>query len=293
MDLNALFESFVRSGKFLKDWSPKTERSYRQAFASFTRCNRDAPRAEAEDAGSALTRAQLEAWVVWMRQRGMLPGGCNVYIRGMNSFLSWLHAERHTPAHLRLRPLRHPAKALATFSDDEIRGLLTLKPEGRNQLRAWVLVLCLIDTGIRIDEALGLEQKGVNLDEMSMTVLGKGAKERTVFFSHPMRKHLFRLIGGQRGTFVFQTRDGQRLSYRNASRDLKLVCERAGITGDRVHPHAFRHFFAVNFIRGGGDIYRLSRILGHTSIATTQLYLRSMSAEQVGEAHRSPLTPRL
>jgi len=52
-----------------------------------------------------------------------------------------------------------------------------------------------------------------------------------------------------------------------------------------VNPHAFRHCFAVSYIRRGGDIYRLSRILGHASISTTQLYLRSMGIEHLRENH--------
>jgi site-specific recombinase XerD len=63
------------------------------------------------------------------------------------------------------------------------------------------------------------------------------------------------------------------------------------LTGSHVHPHTFRHYFAVTFIRAGGDLYRLSRILGHTSIATTQVYLRSMGVEHLQEGHEkySPL----
>ena len=69
------------------------------------------------------------------------------------------------------------------------------------------------------------------------------------------------------------------------------MCDCIGIRGEHVHPHSFRHYFAVSYIRNGGDIYRLSRILRHTQISTTQLYLRSMGVEHLLEGHSqfSPL----
>jgi len=66
------------------------------------------------------------------------------------------------------------------------------------------------------------------------------------------------------------------------------------VSGRHVHPHAFRHCFAASYIRRGGDLYRLSRILGHSTITTTQLYLRSMGIEHLQENHAklSPLMMR-
>ena len=94
-------------------------------------------------------------------------------------------------------------------------------------------------------------------------------------------------------TFIWSvcvsTRSGGRLSYRNAYRDVQSICQTLGIA---AHPHAFRHCFAVSYIRNGGDIYRLSRILGHASISTTSRYLRSMGLEALREGHEqlSPLS---
>ena len=92
---------------------------------------------------------------------------------------------------------------------------------------------------------------------------------------------------------MFSTRRGGRLRYRNVYRDIKALCCAAGVVGAHVHPHNLRHCFAVHYIRRGGDIYRLSRILGHSTISTTQLYLRSMGIEHLREGHArfSPLAP--
>ena len=81
------------------------------------------------------------------------------------------------------------------------------------------------------------------------------------------------------------------MNYHNLLRDFKMHCKALGITDARISPHGLRHYFAQHYLRRGGDLYRLSRILGHTNIATTQIYLRSMGIETIREAHQqfSPL----
>lgn len=242
---------------------------------------------------SAITKAQLEAWIVWLRTKGVTPGGVNMYLRTINSFLSWLASEGYSKDQLRLKLLPNPSKPLKGFSDNEIRSLLSFRPSGFIGLRTYSLLKCLIDTGIRIEEALTILKRNVDLDNLLITVKGKGNKERKVPISIELRKQLFQYstkaksVNVRDSEWFFSTRSGHRLSYRNSYRDLKALCAKAGVSGEHVHPHALRHCFAVTYIRRGGDIYRLSRILGHTSISTTQIYLRSMGIEQIAENHSS------
>lgn len=279
------FEDFIKQGVYLKSWSTKTVRTYRQGLNAFQMTIGEPEQAE------KLTKAHLDTFVISMRQRGMTPGGCNMYIRTVNSYLTWLHEEGVLPAPLKIKLLPDPKKPLRTFSNAEIRLILNFKPKGPFQVRSHALMLCLADTGIRIDEILGLERAKVNLDDFNITVLGKGNKERIVPISLEGRKNLYRTMSKTSGRFVFATHLGHRLTYRNTYRDIKNVCKLIGIEGEHVHPHSFRHYFAVSYIRNGGDIYRLSRILGHTQISTTQLYLRSMGVEHLLEGHSqfSPL----
>lgn len=285
------FENFVKQGLYLRAWSKKTVRTYRQAWSSFQASLGQSQDCPAPD-GLRLSKASLETWVIRLREKGLSPGGCNMYIRTMNSYLSWLHQEHEQPA-LRIKLLPDPRKPLRGFSDAELRLLLSFRPKGFFQLRTWTLISLLLDTGVRIDEALTLRPEKVNLDDLHLTVVGKGNKERVVPFSLQFRKTLFRytqevIKRGVRSQFVFGT-DGGHLSYRNSYRDIKKLCKKAGVEGEHVHPHAFRHCFAVNYIRKGGDLYRLSRCLGHSQISTTAIYLRSMGVEQVREGHHSPL----
>lgn len=281
--MEQLFEQFIRTGLYLRGWSTRTVRTYRQGFSSL----------HASLGEAAITKESLEAWVIGLREKGLFPGGINMYIRTINSFLSWLKEEGVIQQSLRMKLLPNPCKPLKGFSDIEIRSLLSFRPRGFTELRTWTLLQFLLDTGCRIEEVLGAPENKIDLENLTVTVHGKGNKVRLVPISFEFRKVLFRYLQLKRSRVVngsqsiFSTSSGHRLSYRNTYRDIKNLCAKAGVEGKHVHPHGFRHAFAVCYIRRGGDIYRLSRILGHTSISTTQIYLRSMGIDVIAEGHSS------
>ena len=113
-----------------------------------------------------------------MREQGLTHGGCNVRIRSVNSYLSWLHDERHVSERLRIKLLPNPPKP-NDFSDASLRRLLTYRPKpwapNRSLGRS---PACRLDTGIRTTEALNLEREHVDLDALVLRVFGKGNKIR-------------------------------------------------------------------------------------------------------------------
>jgi len=231
-----------------------------------------------------------------MRQNGVEAGGCNMYLRTMNSFMSWLHAEGHVPTRIRMKLLPTGDKVFTPFSSADIRQILSHKPKGFWELRTWTIVNVLLDTGCRVDEILKLRLDGIDLDNLTLTVLGKGNKQRRVPFSPELRKVVFRYLQARgkaiNGVYVFGTRGALPVSYWNVYRDLKALCVKLGISGPRVSPHSLRHFFSVSYIRNGGHIYKLSRILGHTSTQTTEIYLKTLGVADMVEEHSqfSPLS---
>jgi integrase/recombinase XerD len=268
MQSRRLWETdFLNHGRYLRNWTEKTCRTYAQGLKTLP---------------DDLTKETLAQWVINLRGRGVSPAGVNMYARTVNSYLTWLHQEGHLPTRLRVRLLRAPHRQITLLDQNDIRRILRFSPHGRIQRRTWTLILLLLDTGVRIDEALGLERAKLDLEACTLVVFGKGRKERAIPFSLHLRKHLWTWVRScpARGMYIFPTFHGLRQSARNAYRDIKTLCRVANLRG-RVHPHLFRHQFAANYIRQGGDIYRLSRLLGHTSISTTQTYLRGLGVEDV------------
>ena len=109
---------------------------------------------------SELTKTDLQHFVISMRERGLTAGGCNMYIRTINGFLTWLHEDGRVPARQRVKLLTNPPKALAGFSDTEMRRVVALRPTGRIERRSWSPFVCLLDTGIRITKPWGSNTNG-------------------------------------------------------------------------------------------------------------------------------------
>jgi integrase/recombinase XerD len=103
-----------------------------------------------------------------------------------------------------------------------------------------------------------------------MKLHGKGGKDRLVQFSLELRRHLWRWKKLNRWDLVFPSRHGQWLGRRDQLRDVKLLCQRLGIAPPERTIHAFRHTFAVNYLRRGGSVFHLQKVLGHSSLEMTR-----------------------
>jgi site-specific recombinase XerD len=222
----------------------------------------------------------LKAAITALLDNGIRPVSVNSYLTCVRAYLNWLHSEGFLKEKPRVHLLKFEQKVIATFSPDQVQRLLTLKPKGRNAARAHIVCCVLLDTGLRISEALGIRREDIDFDNMCLKVTGKGNKQRQVPISFEMRKLLFRWVQRCPRDFVFGTRSGTKMTVRNFQRDFKLMCGNLDITDVRCSPHTLRHTFAVSYLRAGGNLFYLSKILGHTSVKTTERYLQSL---QVGD----------
>ncbi len=148
-----------------------------------------------------------------------------------------------------------------------------------------MICLAALDTGLRINELLSLRRQNVDIDNLVLRVNGKGNKERLVPISFELRKTLYRYLSKNQSPRLFATATGTAVTVRNAQRDFKSMCQRLGITNVRTSFHTLRHSFAVNYLRRGGNLFYLQRILGHSSITTTERYLRSLGIDDLKAVH--------
>jgi integrase/recombinase XerD len=238
--------------------------------------------------------------------RGNKAVSINTYLRCLKAFLRWCHEEGILKEPVKLSWLKEEQKILATFTEGDIKRLLNYSPRKREkvnrfggsvEVRLHTLVCLLLDTGIRIGEATRLFKKDCEFDNLTIRVLGKGNKQRQVPMSIELRKLLWRYFKDSKESLVFATRTGTQISQRDFLRDFKKLGQKLGITGVRISAHTCRHTFAVFWLRRGGDLYRLSRVLGHESIETTTKYLKSLGIEDLQATHQqvsllSPLSAR-
>ena len=149
-------------------------------------------------------------------------------------------------------------------------------PQGQ---RNRALIELLYAAGLRVSELVNLDREQVNLDSREIRVWGKGAKERMVLMGEPAAIALSnylsqsrpKLAGKKVSGVLFLNRNGGRLTERMVQKILSKYASKAGID-KRVYPHLLRHTFATHLLDGGADLRVVQELLGHTNLASTQIY---------------------
>ncbi len=150
----------------------------------------------------------------------------------------------------------------------------------REGLRNRTIIELLYSCGLRVSEVCGLKISGLNLDEEYLRVEGKGSKERLVPLSPRAIRELklwlvdreqIKVRQGEEDYVFLSFRRGRQLSRITVFRFIKFQVAAAGIT-KTISPHTFRHTFATHLLEGGADLHSIQMMLGHESIATTEIY---------------------
>lgn len=146
----------------------------------------------------------------------------------------------------------------------------------RNRDRDFLVVQLLGLTGMRVSELVGLDWSDVNLIDASLRVIGKGNKERVIPLAEPLIPLLHTFQQGRTGP-IFQTDRQSRISVRTVQHILKGHIDRLKpylpfLQHKQITPHKLRHTFASRLAMGGIDVLTIQQLLGHESVATTQVY---------------------
>jgi integrase/recombinase XerD len=190
----------IQERKYLKNVTSKTLAWYEQSFRAFE---------------GALESAQtIKQRLINLREKGVSAVSINTYPRCVNAYLKW------TGSDLKIPRLTEEKRILKTFTSVDSQRLLDYKPKSKSQARVQALAILLLDTGLRIAEALALRASDIDLDNFLITVRnGKGRKQRLIPFSIARRKTLYRLVRSADQGYLFATK-GATLSIRNAQHDL-------------------------------------------------------------------------
>jgi len=263
------FEQFIQEKKYLANVSPATCEWYKQSLQWLLGPSPDEP--------------ALKDFVMRMRAKGLTASSCNCHIRAVNSYLHWASGLSTkccaACSHLKVPRLKEEQRILPTFSPADILRIVKWKPKGFCPTRLHVLMLLLADTGCRSGEALTLRWADVDFDNLLLKLRGKGAKDRLVPFSFELRRHLWRWKPICKWDLVFPTLQGQHMGRRNELRGVKRLCKRLGIVAPARTIHAFRHTFAVNYLRKGGSVFHLQKVLGHSSLEMTRRYANLLTED--------------
>lgn len=269
---------------------------------------------------ASITHTQLVAFFAWLRDDyvsepdGVAPRGQiklspktvkNVHT-ALSALWTWAAGEGYVEKNIvrAIDPPRAVAPVIETFSQEDIRALLkacdnshtwknreSTANERPTAERDRAIILILLDTGVRASELCKMKITDVNLATGGIKVKGKGSKERIVQVgrrtSQVLWKYLVpRLDSARDGDLVFvvgwpgDPRPMHRLVLNTL---LKRIGERADVS--KVYPHKFRHTFAINYLRNGGDVFTLQELLGHANLEMVKRYARIAQIDCVN-AHR-------
>jgi site-specific recombinase XerD len=175
-----LFDQFLQERMYLKNVSPETLRYYKCVHRAF------------QPILSEPNKAGMIECIQKLLAGGISPASVNTYLRGFKAYFRWLQAEGHTKETFKVQFLKTEARVLATLSTEQIKRLLDLRPKGRNETRAHIVALLILDGGYRISEVLGLVHEHCDFDNLMVKVRDKGNKHRLVPLSMEMRRRLYR-----------------------------------------------------------------------------------------------------
>lgn len=280
------FELFLREKRFVQNVSQHTVEFYKYCFKALKKHSSITNVSE-------LNKTSLIEFVATMRENGVSAACSDAYIRGINPYLTWLYENEYTKEHLKIKRLRFQKRVMKTFNDAQVKAILGYKPKNFYEKRLHTMLVLLLDCGIRINEALTLQRSKVDLDNLLITVMGKGNKERMIPISLELRKVLFKYLKLHSFELVFPSRYGGKLGYNNVRRDFNKLIEKLGIEGFDGSFHAFRRCFAKNFVKSGGNLFYLQKMLGHTTLKMSREYVELEIADLQKEQIRTSLLSRL
>lgn len=202
----------------------------------------------------------------------------NSMIASLNSFLRFIGLESCCVKQFKLQRKIYCSEEKELTREEYFRLIHAAKEKGSGRLGLLIETVCA--TGIRVSELQYITAEALRRGEATVNCKGK---TRTIFIPNRLQKKLLRYIKEQKimSGAVFVTRTGRPMNRCNIWKEMKTLCERAGVAPGKVFPHNLRHLFARTFYGIEKDIVKLADILGHSSINTTRIYIVT-----TGEEHR-------
>ena len=267
--------------------SPNTISAYRRDLTAFVEhCGGDVSPKD-------LNEAQIRHWLAQEHRRGLAPNTLQRRLSALRAFLQWDGKERGEQRNIArgVQAPRKRRKLPSTLEADQLSGYLKGNSDDPLEARDMAMGELFYSSGLRLSELQTLDVDQLDLRESLVTVKGKGNKTRTVPVGQHAREAIERylphraLLAGDDEKSLFLSQRGQRISVRNIQLRIRDLARRNGLGRD-VHPHMLRHSFASHLLESSGDLRAVQELLGHSDIATTQIYTH-LDFQHLAKTHDS------
>ena len=268
------FEQYLRE---VKQASENTVQSYRRDLMQMITYLEEKEIREA----AKVTKTSLHGYILHMEEQGKAATTISRMMAAMKAFFNYECMQaciRRNPAESLHAP-KVEKKAPVILSVDQVSALLA-QPSGQTpkEIRDKAMLALLYATGIRVSELIGIEMEDINMN-IGFLVCRDGERERTIPFGRSAKAVLEEyleharneLLRGKGSDYFFVNCTGGAMSRQGFWKIIKYYGEKAGIEED-ITPHTLRHSFAAHLIARGADMRAVQTILGHSDMATTQMY---------------------
>lgn len=269
-----------------KKYSPHTVNAYLNDITYFESFNKECFE---QDTIDQVNYSQIRSWIVTLVNDGISNRTVNRKIASLKAFYRFLLKIKQIQVNplLKHKALKTEKKLQIPFSEKELIVALNQNSssEGFQEIRDRLIVELFYTSGIRRTELIHLECSNVNLSNSTLKVLGKRNKERILPVLPIVLEQLLLYIKERSlletvvdGQYLFLTKKGLKLSdsfvYRLINSYFSAVSEKV-----KKSPHILRHTFATHLLNNGADLNSVKELLGHSSLASTQVYTHSSLAE--------------
>ena len=268
------FEQYLRE---VKQASENTVQSYRRDLMQMITYLEEKEIREA----AKVTKTSLHGYILHMEEQGKAATTISRMMAAMKAFFNYECMQaciRRNPAESLHAP-KVEKKAPVVLSVDQVSALLA-QPSGQTpkEIRDKAMLALLYATGIRVSELIGIQMEDINMN-IGFLVCRDGERERTIPFGRSAKAALEEyleharneLLRGKGSDYFFVNCTGGAMSRQGFWKIIKYYGEKAGIEED-ITPHTLRHSFAAHLIARGADTRAVQTILGHSDMATTQMY---------------------
>ena len=219
----------------------------------------------------------VRQWIVELSENGLSTRSINRKISSLKSYFNFLIAINKlnfSPLKLH-RNLKVEPKIIIPFNEREMDKVFEIFNNNSGKLdRDFLIIEILYSTGIRRDELINLKFEDIYFEQGLIKVLGKRNKERLV----PVLPNLLSKIkkyssNNSINSYLFKSKNGKKISPSTIYRIVKKYFRQIS-SKNKISPHVLRHSFATHMINNGADINSVKEILGHSSLASTQIYTK-------------------
>ena len=227
-----------------------------------------------QDSNSNNINIKIKTYIAQLRKRNLKTSSVNRKISTLKNYLKFLHTEKiidqiDFQEFESLSTVKKIPKAISKSQMEQI--FEDLKKSKQTNAGLYILILKLIYlSGLRISEALNLKWSDINHQDNSIYVYGKGSKERKVFI---INDYLFQLKNLEKNHQYVFTINKKKISTRSVNKFLQN-CYDNSLIKNKLSSHIFRHSFATTMLENNADIRHIQKLLGHSSISTTEIYTK-------------------